>query len=248
MKVPLRLPAILLLSALGSLAGDLTLTMKGSGKYNEGMQTQLWSSKYMRLNNPGMQKDHLMDYEKGVSYTIDHKKKVIEMSTFDDLEAVAEASAAMLKDLPPMVLKMMPGGDAGGEISVEDQGKEVVAGRTCRKWVFTSGGKTLHETSNDPSLKIPVQAGAYQRAQKIQRVIGAMGTAAAQMAKLGLELSKIQGVPLKYKMTMPMIGEIGSEAIEVKEGAIPDSAFALPDGYKTEDTGKKLRAQMSKGR
>ena len=247
MKVPMRVPAILLLSALAAFAADLTLTLKGTGKYNEGEQTQMWSSKYMRTNNPGAKRDTLVDYEKGLFYTIDHKKKVVEMMTWDDLEAVAERAADMLKDLPPMVLKMMPGG-GGGEVSVEDEGKEVVAGRTCRKWKFTSGGKTLHETSNDPSLKIPIPAAAYQRALKMQRVIGAMGPAAAQMAKLGLELSKIQGTPLKTKMTMPMVGEVGTEATEVKEGPIPAAAFALPEGYKMEDAGKKLREQMSKGR
>ena len=247
MKVPMRLTAVLLLSALASLAGDLTITMKGFGKYNEGMQTQMWSSKYMRTNNPTTKSDSLVDYEKGLFYTINHKKKTIEMMTWDDLEAVVEGAAAMMKDMPAFVLKMMPGG-GGGEVSMEDEGKEVVAGRTCRKWKFTSNGKTLHETSNDPSLKIPISPAAYARALKMQRVIGAMGPAAAQMAKLGQELAKLQGVPLKTKMTMPMVGEIGSEATEVKEGPIPASAFVLPEGYKLEDTGKKLREQMAKGR
>lgn len=247
MKVPMRATVLLALSALAVMATDLTITMKGTGKYNEGEQTQLWSSKYTRTNMPASKRDTLVDYEKGLFYTIDHKKKVIEMMTWDDLEAVAEGAAAMLRDLPPMVLKMMPGG-GGGDVSVEDEGREVVAGRTCRKWKFTSNGKTLHETSNDPSLRIPISPAAYARALKMQRVIGAMGPAAAQMAKLGLELSKIQGVPLKTRMTMPMIGEVGSEATEVKEGPIPATAFALPEGYKLEDTGKKLREQMNKGR
>ncbi len=247
MKVPLRLPALLLLSALTALAGDLTITLKSFGTYNEGEQTQLWSSRYMRTNSPAQGRDNLVDYEKGINYSIDHKKKVIEMMSWDDLEAFAEAAAAKLKDLPPFVLKMIPGG-AGGEIAVEDEGKEVVAGRTCRKWRITSGGKPMHETSNDPSLKPPTPVAAYRRAIRLQRLIGAIGPAAAQMAKLGEELSKLQGMPLKWKMTMPMVGEIGAEATAVKEGPIPASAFALPEGYKLEDAGKKMREQMAKGR
>lgn len=247
MKVPMRIPALLLLSALSVLAGDLTISMKAFGKYNDGEQTQLWSSRYMRTNNPGQKRDSLVDYEKGIFYTIDHKKKVVEMMTWDDLEAFAEHAAAMLKDMPAFVLKMMPGG-GGGEISVEDAGKEVVAGRTCHKWKFTSGDKPVHETSNDPSLKVPIPAVAYQRAVKLQRLIGAVGPGAAQMAKLGAELAKLQGTPLKWKMTMPMVGEIGAEATEVKEGTIPAAAFALPPDYKLEDTGRKMREQMAKGR
>lgn len=246
MKVPLRVLALLLLPTLAALAGDLTLTMKGFGKFNDGVQTQLWSSRFQRTNNPSYQRDNLIDYEKGIIYNIDHKKKVVEMMTWEDLEAFAEGAAAMLKDMPAFVAKMMGGGD--GDISVEDEGKETVAGRTCRKWKFTSGGKLMHETSNDPSLKIPVPAGAYQRAVRMQRLVGAVGPAAAKMAKLGAELAKVQGVPLKWKMVVPVIGEIGAEATEVKEGAIPASAFALPEGYKVEDTGKKMREQMAKGR
>lgn len=247
MKVPMRVPALLLLSALTALAGDLTLTMKGFGKYNDGLQTQMWSSRYQRTNNPSQQQDTLVDYEKGIIYTIDHKKKVIGFMSWDDLEAAAEGAAAMLKDMPAFVLKMMPGG-GGGDISVEDEGKEPVAGRTCRKWKFLSGGKVMWETSNDPSLKIPVPAGAYQRAVRLQRIIGSVGPGAAQMAKLGAELAKLQGVPLKYRTTMPIVGEIGAEATEVKEGAIPAAAFALPEGYKQEDAGKKMREAMAKGR
>lgn len=248
MKVPMRLTAVLLLSALASLAGDLTITMKAFGKYNEGLQTQMWSSRYQRTNMPAQQRDSLVDYEQGIIYTIDHKKKTIDFMTWDDLEAAAEGAAAMMKDMPAFVLKMMPGGGGGGDISVEDEGKEPVAGRTCRKWKFLSGGKVMWETSNDASLKLPVPVAAYQRAVRLQRIIGAVGPAAAQMAKLGAEMAKLQGTPLKWKTTMPMVGEMGAEATEVKEGPIPASAFALPEGYKKEDAGKKMREAMAKGR
>jgi hypothetical protein len=74
-----------------------------------------------------------------------------------------------------------------------------------------------------------------------------MGPAAGQMKKIGEEFGKIQGLALKTHNVLPMLGEVSSEAVEVKEGAIPSEAFSLPDGYKMEDAGKKMREQMAKG-
>ena len=245
MKVSMRLAAVLLASTLAALAGDLTLTMTGKGKYNDGPQTQLWSSKFMRMNNPGSQIDTLVDYENGINYTIEHKKKTIQKFSWDDMEAAVEAMAESMKNMPAFALKLMGGGD--GEVTVEDLGKEAVVGRTCRKWKITSG-KMIFETSNDPSLKPPIPAVSYQRSLKVKNLIGAMGPAASQMRKIGEEMSKIQGVALKTRTVMPIVGEVTSEATEVKEGTIPASSFALPDGYKLVDAGKKMREDLAKGR
>jgi hypothetical protein len=67
-----------------------------------------------------------------------------------------------------------------------------------------------------------------------------MGPAATGMMKVGEELSKIQGMALKTRTVMPMIGEMTTEATEVKEGPIPATAFAMPEGYKIEDIGQKM--------
>ena len=238
MKSTLKCAAVLVLSAVAVLAGDLTITMMGKGKMNDGPQTHYWSSKFMRIDNPGSKKDMLVDYVNGVNYTIDHNKKVIQKTSWDDLEAAVEGMAKQFKDMPPQVLAMMPGG-GGGEVSVEDQGKEVVLGRTCRKWNITIG-KMVIETSNDPSLKPPVPAGSYTRFLRVKNLMGAMGPAAMGMKKLGEEEAKIQGLALKTRKVMPMVGEMTTEATEVKEGAIAESVFALPADYKVEDAGAKM--------
>lgn len=244
MKFTLKCAAVLVLSVGTLLAGDLTITMMGKGKYNEGPQTHYWSSKYMRINNPGTRKDTLVDYVNGVSYTIDHGKKVIQKTSWDDLEAAAEGMAKQFKDLPPQILAMMPGG-GGGEVSVEDQGKEVVIGRTCRKWTITLG-KMVMETSNDPSLKPPVPMTSYTRFLRLKNLMGAAGPAAMNMKKLGEEMAKIQGMALKTRTVMPIVGEMTTEATEVKESAIPESVFALPADYKVEDVGAKLVKSFKK--
>ena len=238
MRFSLKCAAALIFSTVAVLASDLTITMTGKGKYNDGPQTHYWSSKYMRINHPGSKRDTLVDYANGVNYTIDHDKKVIQKMSWDDLEAAVEGMAKQFKDLPPQVLAMMPGG-GGGEVSVEDEGKETVVGRTCRKWKITMG-KMVMETSNDPSLKPPVPMVSYTRFLRLKNLMGAMGPAAASMKKLGEELAKIQGMALKTRNVMPMVGEMSTEATAVKEGPIADSVFALPDGYKMEDLGAKM--------
>lgn len=239
-----RLAALSLVLAAQALAGDLTISMTGTGKVGAGPQTQLWSSKFMRTNNPGLASDTLVDYEKGITYTIDHKKKVIQKMAWDDLEAAVEGMAKQFKDMPPALLAMMPGG-GGGDVSVEDGGKEVIVGRTCRKWTITMG-KMVFETSNDPSLKPPIPAISYARFMKLKNLMSAMGPAATGMRKVGDEMAKIQGMALKTRTVMPMVGEVTTVATEVKEGPIPAVAFALPEGYKLEDQGQKLAKQFAK--
>jgi len=244
MKFTLKCAAVLVLTTAAMLAGDLTITMMGKGKYNDGPQTHYWSGKYMRINNPGSKRDTLVDYANGINYSIDHGKKVIQKTSWDDLEAAVEGMAKQFKDLPPQVLAMMPGGE-GGEVAVEDQGKEVVVGRSCRKWHITMG-KMVIDTSNDASLKPPVHAVSYARAVRLQHLMGAIGPAANSMKKLGEEMAKIQGVALKTRTVMPMVGEMTTEATEVKEGAIAESVFALPADYKMEDMGAKLAKSYRK--
>lgn len=233
-----RLGALLLLSALTTVAGDLTIAMRGTGKNSEGIQTHYWSTKFMRINHPGAQTDTLVDYEKGMNYTINHAKKTVEYFSWDDLEAMAEGVARQMKDIPPQILAMMPGG-GGGEVTVENEGKEKVVGRTCQKWVITAG-KTVFETCNDATLKPPVPAVSLTRFMKLRNLMGAVGPAAAQMKKVGEEMAKIQGLALKTRTVLPFVGEITTEATEVKEGPIPASTFELPAGYKSVDKGKEL--------
>jgi len=252
MKATTRSAVFLLCASLSALATDLTLTMTGTGKGHAGEQTQYWSAKFMRINNGGNQMDTMVDFEQGVSYNIDHKKKLIQRIGWDDLEASMkamsekmEAMSEKMKDLPPSVQKMMGGGDT--TVTVEEQGSETILGRKCRRWKVTMGS-TILESSHDPSLKPPVPLTSYKRFLRLQQTMGQMGPRAAGMLKVGEEMAKIQGVALKTHTVLPMVGEVTSVATAIKEGPIPASTFTLPEGYKVEDTGKKMRESLAKGR
>jgi hypothetical protein len=244
MKALVRLALLLLSVSLSALATDLTLTMTGTGKGHEGEQTQYWSSKYMRTNQGASQIDSMVDFEKGVSYTINHKKKLIQKISWDDLEASIEAMSEKMKDMPAFMQKMMGGGDA--TVTAEEQGSEVILGRTCKKWKITMG-KMILESSNDPSLKPPVPAVSYKRFLKLKNAVGQIGGNSAGVAKLGAELAKVQGIALRTHTVLPMVGDLTSVATALKEGPITASTFSLPEDYKVEDTGKKMRESLTKG-
>jgi hypothetical protein len=245
MKATVRLALLVLLASLSALAADLTLTMTGTGKGHEGEQTQYWSAKFMRINHGTSQVDTMVDFEKGISYTINHKKKLIQQMSWDDLEAALEGMAEKMKDMPAFALKMMGGGDT--TVTAEEQGAETILGRKCKKWKLIMG-KTIIESSNDPSLRPPIPPGSYKRFLRLQNAIGQMGPSASGMLKLGEELAKVQGIALRSHTSLPIVGEFSTVATALKEGPIAASTFNLPEDYKVEDTGKKMRESMAKGR
>jgi hypothetical protein len=231
----------ILLSAVSLLAADLTLTQTGTGRGHEGEQTQLWSSRYMRINHPGSQVDVLVDFTQGVSYSIDHKKKLIQKMSWDDLEVAAEAFRDKLKKLPPLVLKVMGASDA--TVTMEYLGTEILLGRECRAWKI-SLGLIVIESSHDPSLDPPVPAIPYQRFIRLQHVLGQLQPDSASMLKASEELARVHGIALKYRILLPIVGQTTTTTISIEEGPIPPSAFELPGDYQVEDTGRKMRENL----
>ncbi len=78
----------------------------------------------------------LVDYNKGVFYTIKHKEKKIELMTFDDLVAMGEAMEAKMAQMAnlPKFLQGAMGGDVGaaaeapGDAEIEDAPASPAAG------------------------------------------------------------------------------------------------------------------------
>jgi hypothetical protein len=237
------------LSTLAALAGDLTIEMNAKGKSaigggSSGKQVQYFSAKAHRMNNEGSQTDTMVDYGDMVTYIINHKKKTISKMSFDDAMAMMEnANQQMPEGMAGMMNAMFGDPD---NFKVEDLGTETVAGRTCKKHRITVG-KMVMETSNDPTLKPPMPEVSYAKMLKAQGALSAAaGPSGKIFARLYSEMSKIKGIALKTHMTGFMGMDSSTEAVSVKEGAIPASVFALPEGYQMEDLGKKMKEQMAK--
>jgi Domain of unknown function (DUF4412) len=245
MKVIWRIALVTLVSATCLLAGDLTITFNAKSKgpmgAGGGIQTQYYSTNFHKTVDESTKIDSLVDYGKGVFYTIKHKDKKIEMMTFDDIAAIGEAMAAKMASMPKSMQGMMGGGETG-PVKVEAFGDDTVAGRACKKYKLTMG-KMIQELSLDPTLKPPIDPAAFA---KFARLRSSMGPGAASMRKMAEEMGKLQGMALKTHMTGLMGMDSSTEATEVKTTAIPASVFALPDGYKTEDVGKKTLKDLQK--
>ena len=246
MRIALRTCLLVASSSLCLLAGDLTITFKAStkglmGSTTEGTQISYYSTNFHKEVNEASKIDTLVDYEKGVIYTIKHKDKKIEMMTFEDLAALADAMAKRLEKMPDFMKNMMGGGDQG-EMQVEQTGTDTVAGRPCKKFKLTMG-KMLDELSVDPSLKPPMNPAAYAKFMKL-RANGIPGASGTTMKKLYEELGKLKGIPLRTHLSGLMGMDSSTEATEVKTSEIPASVFTLPTDYKTEDQGKKLLKNM----
>jgi len=246
----------LLVFALGLLfsvttlsATDLTITFKVEGKGLLGgkttSETHFYSPKFQLVRNESNKTDQLVDYDKATTYSIDHGKKKTSMIRMEDALAALESAD---QQAPGAVGGLMGAmfGDAS-KCTVEDEGAEVVAGRTCAIYKITVG-KLVMVLSADPNLKAPVPSASYSRMMRAKAATMAKaGPSAAAFKRLYEEMSKIKGLPLKTKMTGFMGMNTASEATLIKEGPVPASTFTLP-AYPIEDMGKQMRAEMAKGK
>jgi len=251
----IRLGSILMLVAalaFGPLAAnDLTITFstKGKGMLGGGKATtevHYYSPDHSLVQGVDTKMDSMVDFTKGMTYAIDHKKKTISAISFDDaMAALDELDAAKGKSggLGSMMGNLF--GDPN-DVKVEKGDKETVAGHECQDWKITVG-KLNMMLAVDPALKMPVPDASYARMIKARATqFAKAGPMGAVWKRLYEEMSKIKGVPLKTHMTGMMGMDVSSEATRIDTSAIPASTFALPDGYTTKDAGKELREQLAK--
>ena len=226
-------------------ATDLTLTFARKGAGTAGTEIQYHTAKFHLNRQPEQKLDSLVDYEKGISYTINHKKKTIEMLKMED--ALAALASLNQSQSQPEGLGLLMGSMFGdpNKYKVEKLGQETVAGRPCQNYLITVGKLTM-ALSADPTLKMPVSDAAYTRMMQAQAASFAKGggPVGASFKRLYEEMAKIKGVPLKTEMKGFMGMNVSSVATKVEQGPIPADLFVLPVGYKMEDVGKKLREDM----
>lgn len=249
MKRLITFSLALLFSAITLGASDLTITYEVESKSLLGSktttETHYYTPKYQMVRNTMSKTDSLVDYSKATTYTIDHDKKKISMMRLEDALAAMES---MDKQNPEAMGGLMGAmfGDAS-KCTVETMGSEVVAGHPCTIHKITSG-KLVMLMSTDPKLNAPVPSASYTRMMRARAATMAKaGPSAAAFKRLYEEMSKIKGLPLKTKMSGFMGMNASSKAIQIKEGTISSTIFALP-AYPIEDVGKQMREEMAKGK
>lgn len=222
-----RLTVALLLAAfaLPLAAQDLTVISKVTMGDHSGTSTQYMTSTKSRSTDG--QSDSVIDFPTGRLTFIDHKNKSYWETT---LQEMASYMDKLEKDMKgnPMLANMFGGPE---DVSVEKgKGSRKLAGYDCDDYTMKMGESFVFELCAARALQPPPQ---YFEGRKLS--YAAMGPMGKRFAKMFDEMKKIKGYPLALDMDVNMgMAKVAtsSEAIEVKKGAIPDSTFEIPAGYK----------------
>jgi hypothetical protein len=239
------------LLAAPALAEDLTIVFKATGGGGAGTSTSYYSSEKMRTGDA--ESETIVEYAAGAIVSIDHKKKQYSEITLAEMEAALKAARAKMEEasaqmqqqmaaMPPAVrekMEQMMGG-AAGSVTVTKGGTREVAGYTCQDYTIAMGQAVTSKVCATTALQFPAPNVDYRR-------LASLGGSAAAMAnnplfknmeKLTEEMKKIEGFTIADSMSMKVMGksiDSSREAVEIRKGPIPASAFdvaTIAKGYK----------------
>lgn len=226
--------AVLGLSAASAAmaAEDLTIVSTVTvGKGAPSTSTQYISTGRIRTSNP--ETDTIFDAGTGRVAVVNHKKKEYFEFTRDEMTAAMQQFEAQMQQAGPLMEKMM--GGQLGDVTVKKTGaSRKVAGYGCDEYTVAMGENLRYDVCAAPSLPAPAQ---YYDALKSP--FAAMGPVARRFEKTFEEMKKIKGFPVAMSSSVKVMmvrSEMKQEATEIKKGLIPDSAFAIPAGYKKKDS------------
>ena len=220
-------------AALPAIAGAEDITVVSKTTTNQGApstSTQYIAADRMRTSD-GVH-DTIMEVAAGRFTMIDHKKKEYYEFTRDEMLASMQKLEQQMSGPMGAMMEKMMGGKAG-EATVEKGASRKVAGYDCTIYTVSLGENLKYEMCATQALQLPVQ---YYDALKGPSSM--MGPMARHFDKVFDEMKKIKGFPIAMTSTVNMMGtkvNHVSEATEIRKGAIPATAFAIPAGYTKKD-------------
>jgi hypothetical protein len=233
MSILSRSIAVLVCAALPALAGAGEITIVSQATVGKAAPTT--STQYIgtdRVRTSDGESDVILEVGTGRLTVINHKKKEYYEITREAMAAgMQKLEAQMAGPAGAMIEKMM--GGAGGEVVVEKGASRKVAGYDCTAYSFSLGENMRYETCVTQSLQLP--AAYYEALRSPYAMMGPMGK---RFGKVFDAMQKIKGFPIAMSSSVSMMGkkvQMSSEATEVRTGAIPATAFAVPAGYKRKD-------------
>lgn len=239
---------LILIAALPCGAEDLTIvSQRTRGDAPPTTQTTYLTSARMRMGNPDGN-DSIVDYATGDITVIDNKKKEYFVMTRADMEAMAAQMKDMqaqmqtrMQNMPPEVREKMAGAMGGMADAVKVEkgtGGRTVAGYACENWIVSIGNISRQETCVTTQLQFPAAAFDGMKAMA-ERMRGAGGPMGGGMTALWDKFKEMKGFPVASTATTTVMGHTETtktEVTEVKKGAVPDSVFQVPAGYKKVDS------------
>jgi hypothetical protein len=233
--------------AVPALAEDLTIVYKTTGLGASTTSTNYYSSEKMRTGNA--ENETIVEYASGKITSIDHKKKEYSEITLAEMEAAMKAAAAQMEQanaqmasMPPAVrqkMEQMMGG-AAASVTVTKGGTRQVAGYTCQDYTVAMGPSMTTKVCATTAIQFPAPNVDYRKFTSFAGAGAAMANNPMfkNMEKLGAEMKKIEGFTIADSSSMKIMGksiDTSKEAVEIKKGPIPASAFdvaAIAKGYK----------------
>ena len=258
--------SLLCLFAVAASAEDMTITSKVTRDGGTPqMTTSYISSDRIRVAQPEGN-EAILDLKSGDMTILDGRKKtyyVITQKDIDDMSAMLKEqmnspemkkAQEQMKNLPPEMQKKMQAMMGGAmSVSVEKTGtSRTVAGMHCENWTVSIGQMSKSEECLTTELKFPPQS--YDRFKNymdsLRSMMASMGPMAKNFESMREEMAKLKGFPIATTSSTNAMGHRSSstsEVTEVKRGAIPASAWAIPAGYTKTDSPMK-QAMSRKGR
>jgi Domain of unknown function (DUF4412) len=237
----------LAVAALSARAEDLTIVSKETSSNGpEKTTTQLFTKERVRHNMGD--RDTIFEYAAGKITNVDHKKKEYSEITVAEMEAQTQKMSAemekmnaQMQNMPPELREKMAKMMGGGEVTVTKGATRKIAGYDTQQYTIVMGTNMTMQTWNTTALRFPVPEAEIK---KFMSFASAMGPMAQNpmfkgISKMAEEMKKIQGFALAHTTEIQIMGKsstTGSEAIEVKQGPVPASAFEIPAGYKKVDS------------
>jgi hypothetical protein len=232
-------------------AEDLTLVFKTTGKQGASTATSYYSTEKMRTGDG--ENETIVEYGPAKIISIDHKKKEYSEITLAEMEAAMKQAAAKMEEankqmeqqmasMPPAMrekMQQMMGG-AAASVTVTKGGSRQVAGYACQDYTIAMGETMTTKLCATTALAFPAPAVDYKRFASFATSAGAMANNPMfkGMSKMADELKKIEGITIAEATSVKIMGrsmDSSKEAVEIKKGAIPASAFdvaTIAKGYK----------------
>ena len=226
--------AVWSLAALPAVAGAEEMTVVSRMTVGSGAPTT--STQYIgadRIRTSDGENDVIVEVGTGRLTVINHKKKEYYEVTREQMQAGMQKFEQQMAGPAGAMLEKMMGG-AAGEVTVQKGAVRKVAGYDCTNYTFSLGETMRYETCMTQGLQLPTVY--YDALRSPYAMMGPMGK---RFEKVFDAMQKVQGFPIAMSSSVSMMGKnmsITSETTEVRRGAIPATAFALPAGYKKKDS------------
>jgi hypothetical protein len=233
------------------LAEDLTVVFKTTGGGGAGTSTSYYSSDRMRTGDAAS--ETIVEYAAEKIVSIDHKKKQYSEITLAEMEAamkeaqakMEQASAQMKEQMASMPsavrerMEQMMGGVAGA-VTVTKGGTRQIAGYACQDYTVAMGQSITTKLCATTALDIPAPNVDHRRFASFAGSASAMANNPMfkSLGKMADEMKKIEGLTIAEATSMKIMGksmDTSKEAVEIRKGPIPGSAFdvaAIAKGYK----------------